>query len=369
MVSDSCANKDDNYLEIRSLGKQYGSHQALCDVNLTIKRGEFFSLLGSSGCGKTTLLRSLAGLETPDAGDICIEGKSILSLAPYERPVNMVFQSYALFPHMTVEANIAFGLKREGVGKEEMRKRVGEALELIGMASLRRRLPRQLSGGQRQRVALARAVVKRPRVLLLDEPLSALDKKLRESTRLELVLIQQQLGITFVFVTHDQEEALTMSSRIAVISDGKVAQVGTPSEIYEQPQNRFVADFIGSVNLFDGTVHVGDGGAAYLRSEQLGADIKVARSIVDGEAMAIAVRPEQVHIAAAGEPFEVDNRFAGKVVNQSYAGDRRTYQVKLPSGASILISQTNRDGSTGAFQRDQDVIVGWPASVGVLVKP
>ena len=361
---------DRPYLDIRGVSKEYGSLKALSDINITIERGELFSLLGSSGCGKTTLLRAMAGFVRPDSGEIRIDGKDMIPLPPYERPVNMVFQSYALFPHMTVEDNIAFGLRREGVHGDELRRRVGEALELIRMTPLRRRMPQQLSGGQRQRVALARAVVKRPQVLLLDEPLSALDKKLRESTRLELVTIQEQLGITFVLVTHDQEEALTMSARVAVMSEGRIVQVGTPSDIYERPQNRFVADFIGSVNLFDGVIGSAANGNAVLRCDALGADIKAqGRDVREGQPMAVAVRPEQILIVPADEPFEADNMIPGTVINHSYAGDKRRYHVRLSGGVVALVSQLNRGGAARALRRDESVLIGWPASAGVLVRP
>jgi len=357
-------------LEIQSLGKRFGSQLVLDDVSLSVGRGEFFSLIGSSGCGKTTLLRCLAGFVTPDRGTIHIDGNDILPLPPNRRPVNMVFQSYALFPHMSVEDNIAFGLRREGLPRDVIRRRVGEALDLIRMQNLRRRRPSQLSGGQKQRVALARAVVKRPRLLLLDEPLSALDKKLRESTRLELVEIQQQIGITFILVTHDQEEALTMSSRIGVMSDGKLLQVGTPSDIYERPQSRFVADFIGSVTLFDGVVDHILPGSVRLDCETLSAVVATGGpKVAKGEKMTLAVRPEAIAIAAADQNFAFENRFIGTVISRSYGGDRRLYQVRLPGGRLVLVSETNLGDQTPVFQRDQIVAVGWPAAAGALFRP
>lgn len=363
------------YLEIKALNKQFGSQNALKDINISIEPGEFFSLIGSSGCGKTTLLRCLAGFVTPDSGEIRIDGRDIIALPPHRRPVNMMFQSYALFPHMSVEDNIAFGLRREGLPRDEIRRRVGEALDLIRMQPLRRRMPQHLSGGQRQRVALARAVVKRPRLLLLDEPLSALDKKLRESTRQELVAIQEQIGLTFVLVTHDQEEALSMSSRIAVMSEGRLLQVGSPSDIYEHPQSRFVADFIGSVNLFDGIVRAPAPGAFHLECAALSADIKIpaqtaaGRGLADGEAMTLAVRPEAISIVAADQPIRCDNRFTGRLIGQSYAGDRRSYRVLLQNGISLLVSEANLGGMGPSLQRDQAVVVGWPASAGALFQP
>src|ERR1700749_5074492 len=239
---------------IKGVSKTYGGFTAVDDISLSIYKGEMFALVGASGCGKTTLLRMLAGFAQQSAGQITIDGVEMAGVPPHERPVNMMFQSYALFPHMTVERNVAYGLKRMDLAREVKRQRVQEALDMVQLGALGQRKPHQLSGGQRQRVALARALIRRPKVLLLDEPLSALDKKLREQTQFELINIQYQVGITFVFVTHDQDEAMALATRIAVMNRGQVVQVGTPSEIYEFPQNRFVADFIGTTNLFEGTV-------------------------------------------------------------------------------------------------------------------
>src|ERR1700761_7922038 len=247
-------NQQQAYVRIEHVTKRFGDFIAVNEVSLDVQRGEIFCLLGGSGSGKTTLLRMLAGFETPTSGKIFIDGQDMSAIPPYDRPVNMMFQSYALFPHMTVEKNIAFGLEQEHLGRDEIRRRVGEILEIVKMTPFLARKPHQLSGGQRQRVALARALVKRPKLLLLDEPLAALDRKLREHTQFELINIQKRLGVTFIVVTHDQEEAMTLSSRMGVMNHGKIAQVGTPAAIYESPATKFVADFIGSVNMFEGRV-------------------------------------------------------------------------------------------------------------------
>src|ERR1700734_283435 len=261
---------------IESINKTFGAFTAVDSVNLRIYKGEMFALVGASGCGKTTLLRMLAGFTSPSAGRILIEDADMTAVPPHERPVNMMFQSYALFPHMTVEDNVGYGLRRMDLDKPVKAKRIQEALEMVQLAGLAKRKPHQLSGGQRQRVALARTLIRRPKVLLLDEPLSALDKKLREQTQFELMNIQSQVGITFVFVTHDQDEAMALSTRIAVMNRGQVVQVGTPSEIYEFPQNRFVADFIGTTNLFEGTVNEGAmPGHVVVRSAEAGCDLIV----------------------------------------------------------------------------------------------
>jgi len=362
------------HIEIRGLTKRYGSLLALNDVHLAVDRGELFSLVGSSGCGKTTLLRALAGFVKPDAGQIMIGGRDMAPLEPYDRPVNMMFQSYALFPHMSVEDNIAFGLRREGLPGPEIRRRVGEALELIQMQGFARRRPHQLSGGQRQRAALARAVVKRPQVLLLDEPLSALDKKLRESTQFELVNIQEKLGITFIMVTHDQEEAMTMSTRIAVMSEGRIVQFGTPSEIYERPCNRFVADFVGSVNLFDSVLVADSEGRATLRCDSL-KTLLLAPSIGGpvGAALAIGIRPERVALAPPGAPCDLPNNFEGRVVSFAFMGDRRVYQVEVAAadgghGALFKVTQTNAVGGPAPFARGDRVQIGWDVAASMLLR-
>jgi putrescine transport system ATP-binding protein len=360
------------HIQIDQLVKIFGETRAVDEVSLDIHRGELFSLLGGSGCGKTTLLRMLAGFVTPDAGSIVIDGQDVSRVPPYERPVNMMFQSYALFPHMTVEDNVAFGLRRDGVEKGEIRRRVGEALDLVQLGALARRKPGQLSGGQRQRVALARSIIKRPKVLLLDEPLSALDKKLREATQYELRLIQEQVGITFVMVTHDQEEAMTMSTRIAVMNHGKIVQVGTPSEIYEYPQSRFVADFIGSVNLFDGRLKEDFPDHALVESAEAGADLVVghAAGYSPGAALGVAVRPEKLRLAKAGEGLDMPNRLTGRVRDVAYLGDACVYHVTLDSGKVIKATAPNVGRwEDQPFARDEAVVVGWAAAASILVDP
>jgi putrescine transport system ATP-binding protein len=351
------------FIMVDSVTKRFGDQTAVNDVSLGVFRGELFSLLGGSGCGKTTLLRMLAGFVTPDAGAIEIDGADILRLPPYERPVNMMFQSYALFPHMSVENNIAFGLRRDGVDAAEIKQRVGAVLELVQMGEFARRKPGQLSGGQRQRVALARAIVKRPKVLLLDEPLSALDRKLREATQFELVNIQQQVGITFVMVTHDQEEAMTMSTRIAVMNRGKIVQVGTPSEVYEQPASRFVADFIGQVNLFEGTLKQVSGGQGVVTSVEAGADL-VSGNCGDrqsGEAVCVAVRPERVQLAKRGESGDLPNRLNGTIKDIAYLGDSCVYHVTLGTGKSVTVTMPSRGSwADQPFAREEPVALGWP---------
>ncbi len=357
-------------IEIKGVTKRYGPLLALNDVHLTINRGELFSLVGSSGCGKTTLLRSMAGFVHPDSGQIVIGGRDMAGLAPYDRPVNMMFQSYALFPHMTVEDNIAFGLRREGLKSAEIKQRVGEALDLIEMGSLGRRRPHQLSGGQRQRVALARAVVKRPQVLLLDEPLSALDKKLRENTQFELVNIQEQLGITFVMVTHDQEEAMTMSTRIAVMSEGRIVQIGSPSQIYERPANRFVADFVGTVNLFEGTICASGDGLATVKCDAIPALLQVPNdSLPVGTTAAIAVRPERIRIEPATAQLQAQNQFDGKVMGIAFVGDRRLYHIAVAGGTTVKVTQVNAaaDGAS-LLSRGDAVRIGWEPAAGFLVQ-
>jgi len=358
------------HIEIQGLSKRYGPVLALDDVNLTVNRGELFALVGSSGCGKTTLLRSLAGFVQPDQGRILIGGRDVGPLAPYDRPVNMMFQSYALFPHMTVEDNIAFGLRREGLPSAEIKQRVAGALELIQMSGLGRRRPQQLSGGQRQRVALARAVVKRPQVLLLDEPLSALDKKLREETQFELVNIQEKLGITFIMVTHDQGEAMTMSTRIAVMSEGRIVQVGTPSEIYDQPCNRFVADFIGSVSLFDGIVVADAEGRATVRCDSLSSLLLApGGGFPVGSAVAVGVRPERVVVAPVDSRLGLQNVFEGVVAGSAFMGDRRIYQIDAGAGALIKVTQTNTPGAGPLpFARGDRVCFGWDAAASFVIR-
>ena len=363
------------HIRIRGLTKRYGDHVAVADVSLDVFRGELFSLLGASGCGKTTLLRLIAGFVAPDAGEITIDGADMLALPPYARPVNMMFQSYALFPHMNVEDNVAFGLKRDGVAKPEIARRVGEALELVQMDRFAGRKPAQLSGGQRQRVALARSLVKRPKVLLLDEPLSALDRKLREATRLELVNIQHQVGVTFVLVTHDQEEAMTMSTRIAVMDHGRIMQVGSPAAIYERPASRFVADFIGSVNLFDGMVtDITPAGLAIDCAEAGATLVAPATGEVGiGDSVCLAIRPERLCLASLAEADErvgFANQLSGEIKEIAYRGDSRVYRVALQTGRVVKVAVPSLGTSAEESLHIGDAVtLGWERAAGALVAP
>src|SRR6202451_4049767 len=287
------------YVRIANVTKKFGDFMAVDDVSLDIRRGEIFCLLGGSGSGKTTLLRMLAGFESPTSGKIYIDGADMSTIPPYERPVNMMFQSYALFPHMSVEKNVSFGLEQERLGRDAIRRQVGEILEIVKMGGFGARKPHQLSGGQRQRVALARALIRRPKLLLLDEPLSALDKKLREQTQFELMALQYQLGITFIVVTHDQDEAMALATRIAVMERGKVLQVGTPSQIYEFPSSRFVADFVGTTNLFEGTVIACEPGLITVQCLETGCDLLVddVGRFSTGQRVWVALRPEKIRLS------------------------------------------------------------------------
>ena len=366
----STAHAEPAEVELIGLTRRYGTYPAVNAVDLRIRSGEFFCLVGGSGSGKTTLLRMVAGFTEPSSGDIRIRGKSVVRLPPYRRPVNMMFQSYALFPHMSVESNVAFGLRRDGVAGQELRRRVGEVLELVQMAGFARRRPEQLSGGQRQRVALARALVKRPQVLLLDEPLSALDKKLREQTQLELQTIQAQVGITFLMVTHDQQEAMTVSDRIAVMRDGRIVQVDTPSGLYERPCNRFVADFIGEATLFAGWVAGCEGRAVQLDCPAEGAKLVgiAHRPLAMGEAAFVAVRPQNLVLSAAGVESATANTLAGRITGASFRGETCHYQVELEGGTVAEVSESNRDGwASRRFQRGDIVSVGWDVVGGVVV--
>ena len=339
------AQEDGAFLRIDSVVKDFGDFRAVDQVSLDIAKGEIFALLGSSGCGKSTLLRMLAGFETPTSGRIILNGQDLAGKPPYERPVNMMFQSYALFPHMTVWDNIAFGLRRDGLPKAEIDKRVDEMLRLVQLAKLARRKPHQLSGGQQQRVALARSLAKRPLLLLLDEPLGALDKKLREATQIELVNIIEEVGVTCVMVTHDQEEAMTMASRIAIMSEGKVLQVGAPADIYETPATRFVADFIGNVNLMDGTLAQDEADHCVIDCEDIKHYVGHGITGTQGMAVTVAVRPEKIHLSPHAPSNEDQahgfNRAKGVVKNLSYFGSYTVYHLELPSGRTLKISQNN----------------------------
>ncbi|MFT6766035.1 MAG: putrescine transport system ATP-binding protein [Burkholderiaceae bacterium] len=356
------------YLQAIDLLKRFDEVAAVDQVNLSIDKGEIFALLGSSGCGKSTLLRMLAGFETPTAGQVLLGGEDITAMPPYERPINMMFQSYALFPHLSVWENVAFGLKREGLPRTEVKSRVEEMLSLVQLGNYAKRKPHQLSGGQQQRVALARSLAKRPKLLLLDEPLGALDKKLRERTQFELVNIIEAVGVTCVMVTHDQEEAMTMASRIAVMSQGKVLQVGTPSEVYEYPNGRFVADFIGNVNLFDGHMSVDEAGYCEISTPDGVVRVNHAVSGTLGRELTAAVRPEKILIAKTKPDGVHYNLFAGEVIEIAYFGSYNTFIVELPSKHQIKITQANTSRyETSDITWHDRVFFWWPEEAAILL--
>ncbi len=353
------------FVQIMGVTKKFGAFTAVDNISLDILKGEFFSLLGPSGCGKTTLLRMLAGFETPTSGRILIDGEDMSAVPPHKRPVNMMFQSYALFPHMNVEQNIAFGLKQDKMVKSEVQDRTRQILQLVKMADFAKRKPNQLSGGQKQRIALARALVKQPKMLLLDEPLGALDKKLREETQFELVNIQEELGITFVIVTHDQEEAMTVSSRIAMMDHGHIAQVANPAEIYEFPNSRNVAEFIGDVNILPGRI---EGAAIRLHDGSL----VQANQIVDvenGAEVFVALRPEKLVVSKDTLEAAASNCLAGEVWDIGYLGKLSIYHIRLDNGDTITVAQTNRQrGSAQAITWEDRVYVTWSPDATVVLK-
>ena len=352
-------------LRVEAVVKKFGAFRAVDRLSLDIKAGEFFALLGPSGCGKTTLLRMLAGLETPDEGHILLDGRDIAQVLPHRRPVNMMFQNYALFPHLTVRDNIAFGLKRAGMPRSKIDIRVAEMVALVRLEGLESRKPDQLSGGQKQRVALARSLARRPRVLLLDEPLAALDKKLRESTQTELMEVQRRLGMTFIIVTHDQEEAMTMAGRIGVMDAGRLEQVATPRELYEAPNSRWIAEFVGDVNVFEGQVGPRAAHRLTIATKDAGTIVVAEpRQPVTKAAVCVAVRPEKVKLSRRGPvPDAVNgpplNRLEGVVTDVSYLGGLTTYKVKLDTGAVLRSSMANTArldiDAYGASQR----VVAW----------
>ena len=358
-------------IRIDGVSKSFGASTAVDDVTLSIYKGEIFALVGASGCGKTTLLRMLAGFATPTRGRICIDGADMGSIPPHERPVNMMFQSYALFPHMTVERNVGYGLRRLPLDEATRRRRVTEALEMVQLGQLAGRKPHQLSGGQRQRVALARALIRRPKVLLLDEPLSALDKKLREQTQFELMELQWKVGITFIVVTHDQDEAMALASRIAVMDRGRVVQVGTPAEIYEFPRSRFVADFVGTTNLFEGTVSHCQPGLITVQCAETGSELLVddRGSFRVGQRVWVALRPEKVRLTKEAVDGARINRLRGTVWELGYLGNRSTYRVRTANGKLITVfSQNERRTSEAAIDWSDEVFVTWSADAAVLLE-
>jgi putrescine transport system ATP-binding protein len=357
------------YIRIESVTKKFGEFVAVNDVSLNIYRGEIFCLLGGSGCGKTTLLRMLAGFERPTAGRIFIDGQNMEGVPPYDRPVNMMFQSYALFPHMTVEQNIAFGLKQEGAPRAQIKERVAEMIAMVKLTGFEQRKPHQLSGGQRQRVALARSLIKRPKLLLLDEPLGALDKKLREHTQFELVNIQEKLGVTFVVVTHDQEEAMTLASRIGVMNHGRIVQVGTPLDIYEFPNTRFVAEFIGNVNMFEGRIVEDEPDHVVITSPELSAPIYVGHGVSAAPDAVVwtAVRPEKMQLTRE-QPKSKYNCAPGVIKEIAYMGDTSIYLVPLESGKTVRVTQPNAHRHTeDRLTWDDRVWVSWHETSAVVV--
>ena len=361
-------NDKEGYLVTEKLIKRFDEALAVDEVSLSVRRGEIFALLGSSGCGKSTLLRMLAGFEKPSAGRIMLGGQDVASLQPYDRPINMMFQSYALFPHLDIWENVAFGLKREGLPKAEIKQRVGEMLDLVQLGPYARRKPHQLSGGQQQRVALARSLAKRPKLLLLDEPLGALDKKLREQTQFELVNIIENVGVTCVMVTHDQEEAMTMAGRIAVMSKGRVLQVGTPEEVYEHPATRFVADFIGNVNMFEGRLSLDepDCCAAITGIGEIHIGHGVSGTL--NMPLAIAVRPEKIEISKA-RPALDRNVFTGKVKEIAYFGSYNTYIVIASDGSRVKITEANTSRhELSEITWDDSVFFWWGDRAGIVLR-
>ncbi len=351
------------YIHLDNVSKKFDGVPVIKNFSLSIYKGEFFCLLGPSGCGKTTALRMLAGFEEPSSGEVWIDGADMTHRPPYERPVNMMFQSYALFPHMSVEQNIAFGLKQEKLPRREIKVRVEEALELVQMTNYTKRKPHQLSGGQRQRVALARSLVKRPKLLLLDEPLAALDQKLREQTQFELVNIQETVGITFVMVTHDQEEAMTVATRIGIMEEGHLRQVGTPNEIYEFPNSRYVANFIGSMNIFEGMVKEDESDYVIVHSDALGADIRISHfgNAPVGAQVHIAIRPEKITLTKHPRKSQ-QNCVKGIVDDIGYLGDISRYYILLPNGKTLIATMPN-------LEREAEPPITWEDQVYASWQP
>jgi putrescine transport system ATP-binding protein len=359
----------EGYLRIESVRKEFDGFVAVDDVSLSIRKGEIFALLGASGCGKSTLLRCLAGFERPTKGQIILDGQDIVGLPPYERPINMMFQSYALFPHMSVEQNVAFGLKQDGMAKADVARRVEEMLALVQMGKYAKRKPHQLSGGQQQRVALARSLAKSPKLLLLDEPMGALDKKLRSQMQLELVNIVERLGVTCVMVTHDQEEAMTMAHRIAVMDAGWIRQVGTPDEIYEQPSCRFTAEFIGSVNLIEGQIKDDEKDFVTIASPAMEHLVYVGHGVTgfEGQAVALALRPEKIQVDK-DEPAQPHNKVRGTIEDIAYFGSHSVFHVRLPGGTKLLANMVNSQRwASEKFTWNDSVWLSWGDQAGVVL--
>ncbi len=357
------------FLKIENVTKMFGEFTAVDNVSLNIYKNELFCLLGGSGSGKSTLLRMLAGFESPTSGRILIDGVDMAGIQPWKRPVNMMFQSYALFPHLTVADNVAFGLKREGVGRSEVKKCVAEMLDMVQLGHLGKRKPNQLSGGQRQRVALARSLIKRPKLLLLDEPLGALDKKLREETQFELINIQEELGVTFVVVTHDQEEAMTLASRIGVMNNGVIVQTDEPHDVYEYPNSRFVAEFVGSVNLFEGQVTQDEPDSVRISSPEAGATLYVNHGIScsPDQVVHVAIRPEKITISH-NRPNQSENCLQGEIEEIAYMGSLSVFKVRLPSGKEVRVTQPNFTRDMGErFTWNDKVFLFWDEDSSVVL--
>ncbi|NRA70026.1 MAG: polyamine ABC transporter ATP-binding protein [Gammaproteobacteria bacterium] len=357
-------------LKVDRVSKMFGDVKAVDDVSLTITKGEIFSLLGGSGSGKSTLLRMLAGFEKPSQGRIFLDGQDITDLPPYERPINMMFQSYALFPHMTVEQNIAFGLKQDKMPAQQIRDSVSEMLKLVHMEQYAKRKPDQLSGGQRQRVALARSLAKRPKLLLLDEPMGALDKKLRTEMRLEVVDILERVGVTCVMVTHDQEEAMTMSARISIMSDGRIIQTGSPIDIYESPKTRFIAQFIGSVNMFESDIVEDEFDHMILQAPKLSQPFLIGHGVTSNaqdKRVWLAIRPEKT-IITREQPLEKYNWAKGIVEDIAYLGGLSVYYIKLENGQVVQCTMHNRERRSEHPTWQEQVYISWEATSGVVLR-
>jgi putrescine transport system ATP-binding protein len=357
------------FLKIENVSKMFGEFTAVDNISLDIYKNELFCLLGGSGSGKSTLLRILAGFESATSGRIIIDGVDMAGIQPWKRPVNMMFQSYALFPHLSVADNVAFGLRREGVARSEVKQRVAQMLDMVQLGALGKRKPNQLSGGQRQRVALARSLVKRPKLLLLDEPLGALDKKLREETQFELINIQEELGVTFVVVTHDQEEAMTLATRIGVMSNGVIVQTAEPHVVYEYPNSRFVAEFVGSVNLFEGKVIEDLPDSVRIRSQEAGVELFVNHGIscAPNQTVHMAIRPEKIKISR-NKPDQIENCIQGTIEDIAYMGSLSVFKVRLPNGKDVRVTQPNFVRDMGArFTWHEQVYLSWDMDSSVVL--